>query len=95
MIDFKKLYIPLQKHNRNPQAQQGYGIIPLFKALLLQFIEDLSDRELQRFLEENNAAKYFCRFAIEEQTPHFTLFTKVPEGNRYPLLSQAICQNER
>ena len=59
IIDLRKRCIPLQKHNRNPQAQHGYRIVPLFKALLLQFIEELSDRELPRFLEENNAAKYF------------------------------------
>ena len=35
----------------------GYGIERLFLCLLLQFMEDLSDRELERFLHENTAAK--------------------------------------
>ena len=33
---------------------KGYGVLRLFKCLLLQFMEDLSDRELERFLQENN-----------------------------------------
>jgi hypothetical protein len=31
--------------------------------LLLQFIEDLSDRELERFIAENASAKWFCNSA--------------------------------
>jgi len=27
---------------------KGYGVVRLFKCLLLQFMEDLSDRELER-----------------------------------------------
>ena len=55
----------------------GYGIERLFKCLLLQFMEDLSDRELERYLQENNAAKWFCRFALSEKTPDYSLFTRV------------------
>ena len=36
IIDFRKLGSPIQKHNKHIQAQQGYGIVTLFKALLLQ-----------------------------------------------------------
>jgi len=48
----------------------------LFRCLLLQFIEDLSDRELEKMLQENTAAKLFCGFSLSEKTPDFTLFTK-------------------
>ena len=41
---------------------KGYGINLLFKALLLQHLEDISDRELERALQENTAAKWFCSF---------------------------------
>ena len=37
---------------------KGYGIYRIFCCLLLQFLEDLSDRELERFICENNAARY-------------------------------------
>ena len=33
---------------------KGYGIYRIFLCLLLQFLEDLSDRELERFICENN-----------------------------------------
>ena len=39
---------------------KGYGLFRLFKCLLVQFMEDLSDRELERFLQENTAGKWFC-----------------------------------
>jgi hypothetical protein len=39
---------------------KGYGIYRIFLCLLLQFLEDLSDRELERFIAENASAKWFC-----------------------------------
>jgi hypothetical protein len=32
-------------------------------------MEDLSDRELARFLQENTAGKWFCGFGLCEATP--------------------------
>ena len=55
---------------------KGYGLLRLFKCLLLQFMEDLSDRELERYLQENNAGKWFCGFGLTDITPNFTVFTK-------------------
>lgn len=55
---------------------KGYGVLRLFKCLLLQFMEDLSDRELERFLQENNAGKWFCEFSLAEITPDYSLFSK-------------------
>jgi len=55
----------------------GYGIERLFNCLLLQYIEDLSDRELERYLKENIAAKWFCGFGLSESTPSYSLFSKV------------------
>ena len=37
-------------------------------------MEDLSDRELERFLQENNAGKWFCGFELCERTPDHTVF---------------------
>lgn len=50
-------------------GREGFGIVPLFYALLLQFMEDLSDRECERFLRENNAGKWFCDFTLGQKTP--------------------------
>lgn len=56
---------------------EGYGIERLFLCLLVQFMEDISDRELERYLKENNSAKWFCGFGLLEKTPEYSLFTKV------------------
>lgn len=78
LLDFKKLCTPLQKMNKNTNSgAYGYGIERLFKCIFLQFYNDLSDRELGKYLEENNAFKFFCGFNLIEKTPHFTLYTKV------------------
>lgn len=53
---------------------EGFGLLRLFKCLLLQFMENLSDRECERFIQENNAAKWFCGFSLAEPTPDHTVF---------------------
>jgi len=54
--DFKKLNLLLsQAKSNNPH--EGYWIERIFRCLLLQFLEDLSDQELEVFLQENNAGK--------------------------------------
>ena len=40
-----------------------------FRMLVLQFLEDISDREMERFMRENLAAKWFCGFALSDRTP--------------------------
>lgn len=64
---------PLKKDN--PYA--GYGLLRLFKCLLLQFMEDVSDRELERLIQENTAAKWFCGFGLAEETPTYSVFSKI------------------
>lgn len=51
------------------KGTDGYGVERLFRCLLLQFIEDLSDRELERYLEENLAAKWSCGFTLVRAHP--------------------------
>ena len=58
-------------------GRNGYDIVTLFKCIFLQFLEDLSDRQLEKHLQDNNASKLFCGFNLEDKTPHFSLFTKV------------------
>jgi IS5 family transposase len=55
---------------------EGYGLNRLFRCLLLQFMEDLSDRELEKFLQENIAGRWFCGFLLNEDTPDHTVFTR-------------------
>lgn len=55
---------------------KGYGLDRLFKCLLLQFMENLSDRQLARFMQENTAAKWFCEFSLSETTPDHTVYCR-------------------
>ena len=71
--DVNKVLKKLEKDN----PHKGYGLLRLFKCLLLQFMEDLSDRELERYLQENNAAKWFCEFSLAEETPDYSVFSRM------------------
>ena len=77
LLDFTSIAERLQKlENNQHHGAKGYGIEILFRCLLLQFIDDLSDRELEKMLQENTAAKYFCGFRLCEATLDFSLFSK-------------------
>lgn len=84
----EKKLLRLEKEDR----YKGYGIMRLFKCLLLQFMEDLSDRELMRFLSENNAGKWFCNFGLTDKTPDYTVFSKVRSKIGPSLLSKIFAE---
>lgn len=63
--EFEGLQKQLNEVEKN-NNYKGYGSLRLFKCLLLQFLEDLSDRELERYLQENTAGKWFCGFELTE-----------------------------
>ena len=45
------------------------GAERVFRMLVLQFLEDILDREMERFMRENLAAKWFCGFGLSDRTP--------------------------
>ena len=74
IVPFESLCAPLRsKYSKAGRA--GYPVETIFKALLLQWLEDLSDRELERFLKENLAGKLFCGFELGDATPDFSTFS--------------------
>ena len=74
-LDFDKL-IKTIKVKESDVGAIGYTIARLIMCLILQFIENLSDRQFQRFMEENNAGKWFCDFGILEETPTYSTICK-------------------
>ncbi len=89
--DFKevdRLLLTVRRNNRH----EGYGLSILFRCLLLQFLEDLSDRELEIFLQENMAGKWFCGFSLTEATPDHTVFTRARQRIGTPLLSRLFAE---
>ncbi|KAB2832404.1 MAG: transposase, partial [Caedimonadaceae bacterium] len=75
-----------QAKSNNPY--EGHGLERVFRCLLLQFLEDLSDRELEVFLQKNNAGKWFCGFLLSEDTPDHTVFTRARKKIGKTLLSK-------
>lgn len=75
LINFETLAQPLGKLY-SPLGQHGISPIRGFKALLLQFWEDLSDRQMERAVCENLAMRWFCGFSLTDKTPDHTYFCK-------------------
>ena len=76
VLDFGKLTRPLGKLYSD-LGRGGYPIEQGFRCLLLQYIEDLSDRQAERFIRENLAAKLFCGFELLSATPEFSYFSRL------------------
>ncbi len=76
IIDFSKLTKPL-KDLYSPLGQHGIHIKKGFKALLIQFWEDLSDREMESAVRENLAIRWFVGFGLTQKTPDYSYFCKL------------------
>ena len=76
LIDFEILIAPYRNLYSEIGAE-GVDIIKGFKALLIQFWENYSDREMEKALTENVAIKWFCEFKLTEKTPDHSYFGKL------------------
>jgi IS5 family transposase len=75
LLDFERIAKAVKKSVSEIGAI-GFGRIRLIICLVLQFMEDLSDREFERFIAENTAGKWFCGFGLLEKTPDYTTICK-------------------
>ena len=75
LLDFTRIAksVNIQQSNL---GSIGFGRERLIMCLILQFMEDLSDREFERFIAENSAAKWFCDFCLLDKTPDYTTICK-------------------
>lgn len=67
---------------------KGYGAERFLSAYLFQFMEDLSDRELERYMADSNVVKWFYDFALFASTPYHTVFSKMRKKIGTNLLSK-------
>jgi transposase len=67
--DLRKLY--------SDKGEIGFDIENGLRALLVQFWENYSDRQMEQALKENIAVKYFCKFGLTENTPDHTYFSRL------------------
>jgi len=58
-------------------GRTGIAIEKGFKALLVQFWEDYSDREMESALRMNIGVRWFCGFGLTENTPDHSYFGKL------------------
>ena len=73
VVDLDALARPLQALYSD-RGRPELGADRAFRMLVLQFLEDVSDREMERFMCENLAAKWFCGFGLSERTPDHSFF---------------------
>lgn len=76
VLPVKELVEPFRKLYSDKGAK-GIDVEKGFMAILLQFWEDLSDRQIERALEENIAMKWLCGFKLSEKTPDHSYFGKL------------------
>jgi len=76
VVDFEETLVPYYRLYSDI-GSVGIDVVKGFKALLVQFWEDYSDREMERCLEENIAVKWFCGFELLEKTPDHSYFGKL------------------
>ena len=73
LLPFSELSAPYQSLY-SVKGRKEKGVEFGLRTLVLQFIEDLSDREMERYLQENTAGKWFCDVSLGEKTPDHSYF---------------------
>lgn len=76
ILNFSDLVRPLRSLYSD-LGTTGLDVEKGFRALLIQFWENYSDREMERCLRENLAVRFFCGFGLTEETPVYSYFTKL------------------
>jgi len=76
ILNFSDLVCPLRSLYSD-LGTTGLDVEKGFRALLIQFWENYSDREMERCLRENLAVRFFCGFGLTEETPVYSYFTKL------------------
>lgn len=75
-FNFTELAISLSKCY-SELGTTGIAVEKGFKALLVQFWEDYSDREMENALKLNIGVRWFCGFSLLEKTPDHSYFGKL------------------
>lgn len=76
ILDFPALVLPMRMAYSTLGAN-GIDVERGAKALLIQFWENYSDREMEKAIRENLAIRWFCGFGLTEETPDHSYFGKL------------------
>lgn len=74
-IHFNQLAIEFRKYY-SKHGGDSLGPEKAIRILILQFMEDLSDRQMEAALQENVAMKFFCGYELTDKTPDHSTFGK-------------------
>lgn len=75
MIPFSEIVKTFEVKTKDV-GREGYGAIVGMKCLFLQFMYDLSDREMEERLRHDIAFRWFCGFSISDVTPDHSFFCR-------------------
>jgi IS5 family transposase len=76
IINFEELIKPM-RDAYSTIGSNGIDVEKGVKALLIQFWEDYSDRNMEKALKENLAVKWFCGFGLTDAVPDYSYFSKL------------------
>ena len=76
IIDFSTLVAPMRA-TYSTMGAHGIDVEKGVRALLIQFWEDYSDRNMEKALRENLAVRWFCGFGLTDPTPDYSYFSKL------------------
>ena len=76
IINWAELIDPLRS-SYSDVGDTGIDVEKGVKALLIQFWEDCSDRQMEKALKENFAIRWFSGFGLLEATPDYSYFSKL------------------
>lgn len=76
IINWNELLAPIGESDSNT-GTPGIDMEKGMKALLIQFWEDYSDRQMEKCTRENLAVRWFCGFGLMETTPDHSYFSKL------------------
>jgi IS5 family transposase len=76
LLDFEALTEPMRACYSTLGAN-GIDVTRGVKALMIQFWENYSDREMEKAIKENLAIRWFCGFGLSEKTPDYSYFSKL------------------
>lgn len=75
LIDFDRS-ARTYRHLYSRTGTKGIPIEQAMRLLIIQWLEDYSDREMERATQENLTIKWFCGFDLTDETPDHSFFSK-------------------
>ena len=72
-LDIDKIAAPYRKLYSKTGAK-GIPVENAMRLLIIQFLEDYSDREMERAVAENMAIRWFCGYELTSSTPDHSFF---------------------